>query len=152
MLLHTFRAIANLVNLSTPLGLALADLGRGKMYRRGDLVIAEQVSLPLLNAGAMTIGNVVLIPGSTLAELERRQPLAMRHESVHAWQYVFCLGLPFLPLYTVATGWSWLRTGDRASANFFEVQADLEKGGYQRRPAEGPLPRLIAKLRRGSAH
>ena len=39
-------------------------------------------------------------------------------------------GLPFLPLYAAAMGWSKLRTGDRASGNIFERRAGLEAGGY----------------------
>jgi len=42
--------------------------------------------------------------------------------------------LPFLPLYAIAAGWSWLRTGDLASANFFERKAGLQRGGYQQAP------------------
>ena len=58
----------------------------------------------------------------------------LEHESEHTWQYAYCLGLPFLPLYLLATTWSLLRTRDRASANFFEKQAGLALGGYP--PAE----------------
>ena len=39
-------------------------------------------------------------------------------------------GLPFLPLYFIAAGWSQLRTGNPGSANIFERLAGLEAGGY----------------------
>ena len=38
------------------------------------------------------------------------------------------------PLYMLAMAWSMVRSGDRASANHFELQAGLERGGYQRQP------------------
>lgn len=59
----------------------------------------------------------------------------LSHEEEHSWQYAYCLGLPFLPLYAIATGWSWLRTGDRASTNALEVQAGLSSGGNQEPPS-----------------
>ena len=70
-----------------------------------------------------------------MADLERRQPGTLDHESAHAWQYFACLGLPFLPLYALASGWSWLRTADAASRNPFERGAGLARGGYRERPA-----------------
>ncbi len=76
--------------------------------------------------------------------MEASTPTLMEHEDGHAWQYAYCLGLPFLPLYAMAVAWSMVRTGDRASANHFEVQADLLKGGYRRNP---PMP-LRLGLRR----
>ena len=63
-----------------------------------------------------------------------RRPELLAHEERHAWQYVACLGLPFLPLYAAAMAWSQLRTGDRASRNVFERHAGLDAGGYLPRP------------------
>ena len=128
------RNVANLINLSTPLGLLLAALGRGKLSLDGGLVIAEGVRLPLINASAMTVGCVVLIPGRSLEEAKALIPDLMHHEEQHAWQYAYCLGLPFLPLYGAAALWSMVRSGDRASANYFERQAGLATGGYPQRP------------------
>jgi hypothetical protein len=69
------------------------------------------------------------------------QPALLGHEEKHSSQYAWCLGLPFLPLYFLAAGWSQLRTGNPASANFFERQAGLAAGGYvdvrTPRPAPG---------------
>ncbi len=84
-------------------------------------------------AGAFTVGNV-LITGTSWEALLRVYPGLLRHEERHSWQYFYCLGLPFFPLYTVCMGWSLLRTGDRAAGNFFERQAGLELGGYRRYP------------------
>lgn len=128
---RTLRNVANVANLSTPLGLALGLAGRGRARRMGHLIVFENVTLPLINASAMTVGDVVLVPGRTVEQASRRIPDLMAHEDEHAWQYAYCLGLPFLPLYGLATAWSMLRTGDRASANHFEVQANLLKGGYR---------------------
>jgi hypothetical protein len=54
---------------------------------------------------------------------------AVAHEERHTWQYTVC-GTLFMPLYLVAMGWSWIRTGDRASRNVFERAAGLSDGGY----------------------
>ena len=56
-------------------------------------------------------------------------PALLRHEERHSSQYA-CLGVPFLPLYFVAAGWSLLRTGNPGSANLFERHAGLQAGGY----------------------
>lgn len=146
---HWVRAGGNAINLSTLLGLALAAAGRAR-FRRGPeaLLVAEQYRLPLPKAGAFTVGNVVLVPGGALAEVEARCPGTTAHEAAHAWQYFVCLGLPFLPLYAVAAGWSWLRTGDAASANVFERLAGLARGGYVERPrSNAGLHRIGAALR-----
>ena len=128
------RTLANVANLSTPLGLVVAVAGRSRLRRRGHLIVADRARLPIRNAGAVTIGSVVVVPRRSVEELEAVNPGLMDHEDSHAWQYAYCLGLPFLPLYGLATAWSMIRTGDRASANHFEVQADLFKGGYRRNP------------------
>ena len=146
-LLRAVRSVANLVNLSTPFGLALAVAGRGKLRRCGHLVVAEQVKLPLITASAMTVGCVVLVPNVTLAEAQRNIPTLLAHEDEHAWQWAYCLGLPFLPLYGAAMLWSMVRSGDRATANHVEVQAGLLTGGYQpgeKRPVREGL-RLLMK-------
>lgn len=133
---RTARNVGNIANLSTPLGLILALVCRARLRRRRGLIVADSAHLGFIPAGAITVGSVVLIPRLTLEELEQRIPTVMAHEEEHAWQWAACLGLPFIPLYFAATIWSWLRTGDRASANFFEQQAGLERGGYRIRPVQ----------------
>lgn len=126
------RNLANLVNLSTPLGLIAAAVGRGhiEVDRQRGLVIAEQVRLPFVTAGAMTIGDVVLVLKRTREDLVARHPDVLHHEEQHSWQWSYCLGLPFLPLYFAMMAWSTWRTGNRAWFNFFEQQAGLVTGGY----------------------
>lgn len=124
------RNAGNVANLSTPLGLVVAVAGRSRLRWVNGLVVAENASLPGISASAMTIGSVVLIPGRTLAQARARTPGLLDHEDQHAHQWAYCLGLPFIPLYLAAMGWSWLRSGDRATANHFEVQAGLTLGGY----------------------
>ncbi|HQZ00213.1 MAG TPA: hypothetical protein PKV13_08410 [Propionicimonas sp.] len=132
---HRLRAVGNALNLSTVLGLGLAVAGRARLRRGPDaLLIAEQYRLPLPKAGAFTVGNVVVVPKHSMAELEHHHPGTMAHEATHAWQYFGFFGLPFLPAYALAAGWSWLRTGDPASANWFERNAGLVSGGYPEQP------------------
>ncbi len=125
------RNLGNLCNGSTPLGLVLGLVGRGRFRRRGSLVVVDGVRLPLVDAAACTVGSVVLVPERSLEEAEARIPTLLAHEEEHAWQYAYCLGLPFLPLYGLATLWSLWRTGHRAHGNAFEVQAGLTSGGYR---------------------
>ncbi len=147
------RSALNLLNLSTPLGLAVALAG-GARLRRDDsgLWLGEGYRLPLPRAGAFTVGDVVTTPG-TFAGLTAAQPEVMGHEERHAWQYAVA-GLGFLPLYAAASGWSWLRSGSPAVLNFFERDAGLVAGGYL---AEGvPVPHwsgrgLRVSGRRGGA-
>lgn len=128
--LQWLRLVGNLVNLSTLLGLAIGAIG-GAHFRRGPrgLILGEGYRFRFPVAGAFTIGNV-----STTARdwdtLLAGLPTLLTHEERHTWQYLYCLGLPFYLLYSVFMGWSWLRTGDRASRNFFERQAGLALGGY----------------------
>ena len=132
---HRVRAVGNALNLSTVLGLGVAVAGRARLRRGPDaLLIAEQYRLPLPKAGAFTVGNVVVVPKHFMAELEHHHPGTMAHEATHAWQYFGFFGLPFLPAYALAAGWSWLRTGDPASANWFERNAGLVSGGYPEQP------------------
>lgn len=124
---YQLRRAGNLINLSTPLGLLAARIGRAQVRRgpRG-LLLAEGYRIRFPFAMAFTVGNV-LIHRSTWADAP---PPLLEHEEAHSWQWLYCLGLPFLPAYTICMGWSMLRTGDRATGNFFERQAGLESGGY----------------------
>lgn len=143
---HRVRAVGNALNLSTLLGLGIARAGRARI-RRGPqgLLLAENYRLSLPRAGAFCVGNVVLVPGRTLTELESRNPGTLNHEAAHAWQYFGMLGLPFLPAYALAATWSWLRTGDPASANWFERHAGLVAGGYPENPRNNAGFRRIGK-------
>lgn len=125
------RRIGNIVNLSTVLGLLLARLGRARV-RSGPhgLLLAEGVRLPFPDAGAVTIGNVVLTTG-LFADLVRALPRVLDHESRHASQWLRWGGLPFLPAYLLGVAWSLLTTRDRAAGNPFERAAGLEDGGYR---------------------
>ena len=133
-----FRLLANSLNLSNLFGLAVARLGgcRIRFGPRG-LILADHYRLRFPVAGAFTIGNV-LITARDWDDLENRRPNLLRHEESHTWQWLYCGGLPFLIPYTAAMGWSMLRTGDRAAANFFERQAGLEIGGYPYLPTRSP--------------
>ena len=129
------RNLANWCNLSTPLGLAVAKAGGATLSRgHGGLWLAENYRLPFPIAGAFTVGSVVIAVGRRWDDLEQRGPGTLAHEENHTWQWAWMMGLPFLPAYTACMAWSWLRTGDRASANFFERDADLLLGGYREAP------------------
>ncbi|MDQ0664959.1 hypothetical protein QFZ35_003457 [Arthrobacter ulcerisalmonis] len=129
---HRLRRAANLLNGSTLAGLAVALAARTQISHgpRG-LVIAAGYRWRLPFAHAYTLGNVVLCR-STAEDLLSR-PALLGHEERHCGQYAWCLGLPFIPLYLAAAGWSVLRTGNPGTANIFERRAGLAAGGY-------PLP------------
>ncbi|UTT70969.1 hypothetical protein NMQ03_07650 [Arthrobacter sp. DNA4] len=131
------RRAANLLNGSTLAGLAVALAARTRISRgpRG-LIIAAGYRWRLPFAGAYTLGNVVLCR-STAADLLSR-PALLGHEERHCSQYAWCLGLPFIPLYLAAAGWSVLRSGNPGTANIFERRAGLAAGGYPLRAARQP--------------
>ncbi len=130
MELWRLRGVANWVNLSTPLGLAVARLG-GAAVEDGprDLRIAGGYHLGFPSAPAFTVGSVVITrrPVGWLTAQKR----LLAHEERHSWQYVACGGLPLIPLYLLATAFSQWRVGDRGAANVFERLAGLEDGGYR---------------------
>lgn len=123
------KAVLNVANGSTLLGLGVAAAGRARVGRgpRG-LVLATSYRWSFPHAAAFTVGNVVLTrhDAGWLAE----RPRLLRHEERHSWQYVWTLGLPMLPLYVVAAAWSWVRGGDHSTHNVFETAAGLADGGY----------------------
>jgi hypothetical protein len=145
---HRLRRLGNLVNLSTPLGLAVARAGRADVRpgARG-LLLAEGYRLPFPVALAFTVGNVLVTSGRW-DDLERTRPGLLAHEEAHTWQWFWWAGLPFLPAYGVCLVWSVLRTGDRAAANVFERRAGLRLGGYPEVAAR-PLLGALVKGRRG---
>ncbi|MDZ4090201.1 MAG: hypothetical protein U1D68_03220 [Arthrobacter sp.] len=123
------RQLANVLNATTPLGLLLAGCARAPVRRgpRG-LLVATGYRWRLPFAGAFTVGNVVIFragPAEVLAN-----PVLLGHEERHCTQYAWCLGLPFLPLYFLAAGWSLARTGNPGTRNVFERHAGLQAGGY----------------------
>jgi hypothetical protein len=122
------RQVVNVVNLSTPLGLLVAIGGRARVHRGADGLLLATRFRVLVPAPAFTVGNVVL---SRLDDADLcARPRLLVHESRHATQYACCLGPVMLPLYGLAALWSWLRCGDPASYNVFEVRAGLVDGGY----------------------
>lgn len=140
------RAVLNAANLSTPLGLLIGLLGRSHFRGCGrGLVLAEHGRLGPRRAAAFTVGNVIVVPRASMDELCSRNPGVLDHESAHAWQYAACLGLPFLPLYALASAWSWLRTSDVAAANLFETTAGLERGSYTVRDKDNSGFRTLAR-------
>lgn len=130
---HRVRRVANVLNLSTPIGLAVARAGGAEISpgQRG-LIFATGYRFGFPTGGAFTIGNVVLSRMS-LDDL-LRYPRVLSHEERHVWQYVVFGGPLYWPLYCAAMGWSLLRAGDRASRNVFERSAGLADGGYVDRP------------------
>lgn len=132
------RHVANWVNLSTPLGLLVARAGRARVRRGPEaLYLADRYRFGFPVADAFTIGDVVLSKHD-FEDLLVRGPMLLQHEQMHSRQWMWCLGMPFLPLYVAAMVWSWVRTGDRAARNVFECRAGLAQGGY----AEVPLRAL----------
>lgn len=142
------RRVGNWANLSTPLGLLIALAGRARLSKgpRG-LILAEGYRPRFPLAGAFTVGDVVIACGRSWSDLEQAQPGTLAHEENHTWQWAICLGLPMLPLYLAAMGWSMVRTGDRAAANWFEVDADLALGHYRHHPSR-PVGEGLAALAR----
>lgn len=148
---HARRRTANLLNGSTLLGLWFARR-HGVPLRPGPhglwLAPGYPRRFPAPHAGAVCVGEVVLLrrgrAGAAGVDVMDDDPGLLRHESLHAEQWARWGSLPFLVAYGLASGWSWLRTGDVWSANHFEVAAGLEEGGYLRRPPARPR-----RLRRG---
>lgn len=139
------RQGANFLNGSTAAGVAVALLA-GARLRRGPrgLLLASGYRWRAPHARAFVLGNVVLYRGEAAELLS--MPALLGHEEKHCTQYACCLGLPFLPLYFLAAGWSVLRTGNLGTANPFERRAGLAAGGY---PAgKGPLKKGAATVRR----
>lgn len=111
------RLVGNAFNWSTPLGLAIAVVGRCRI-RRGPrglwLADGYRPSFPI--AGAFTVGNVIITGRPDWSGYLAQQPTTLAHEERHTWQWL-AFGRLFLPAYTATMGWSWLRTGDRAGSN-----------------------------------
>lgn len=137
---YRVRLVANWVNLSTLLGLLIGLVGRVRFGRGPDgLIVGRGYRLPIPPAPAFTVGNVVLLRIDD--DRLTRRPSLMVHEARHASQYAWCLGPVMLVLYVLASGWSWMLTGDPASRNPFERLAGLADGGYTERPLRKALRR-----------
>jgi hypothetical protein len=143
------RQITNVLNATTLLGLLLARCAGTAVHAgpRG-LLIATGYRWRLPAAQAFAVGNVVLFRAAPAEALSN--PVLLGHEERHSSQYAWCLGLPFLPLYFIAAGWSQLRTGNPGSANVFERLAGLEAGGYVDRRRRETGNRGTKKPRKGS--
>ena len=125
---YRVRAMVNLANGSTLLGLGLARAGRTRLARaQGCLLIATRYRLPVPPAPAFTVGNVILTRRDTLLPADSA---LFRHEARHATQYAWCGGLLMLPMYFAAAGVSYVLSGDFGTWNVFERQAGLADGGY----------------------
>lgn len=126
------RRAVNWLNLSTPLGLAVAVAGRARISRGPHgLLLARgyRLRVPRVQGRAITIGDVVLL-GLDDDALARR-PMLLAHEARHSGQYSRWFGpFGFLPAYGLASLWSWWFTGDAALRNHFECGAGLVDGGY----------------------
>ena len=141
------RAMANTLNLSTATGLLLAKLSRTPLEPGPHgLLLGTNYTPKLPLAGAFTVGDVVFYRANR-DFIDSREDL-LAHESAHATQYAWCLGLPFLPLYAACAAYSLWRTGDPGSRNFFERNAGLALGGYQELPTLTRLPQLGRAVRR----
>jgi len=128
------RRLLNALNLSTPLGVAIARAGRAhRAPGPHGLTVATGYRLAYPRAVAFTVGNVVITRLSP--ERLAARPTLLVHEARHSTQWACWLGLPFLPAYLLAAGWSYLRTGDHFSHNVFERRAGLADGGYRPRAA-----------------
>lgn len=124
---YRVRAMVNLANGSTLLGLGIARAGRTRLARaQGCVLIATGYRLPVPAAPAFTVGNVILTRRDALPA----DSALFRHEARHATQYAWCGGLLMLPMYFAAAGASWLLSGDFGTWNVFERQAGLADGGY----------------------
>ena len=141
---YKVREVVNWLTLSTVLGMIIAGLGRASVHRVNDgLYIAENCRLMLPDAGAFTVGNVIITRRSW-TELRDRLPEVLDHEAAHASQWAL-LGPLFLPVYLIMMAWSMARTGDRAARNYFERWAGLRSGGYVDVPIRRVLPGRVGR-------
>lgn len=135
------RTIANWVNGSTPLGLAVARFGRCEVAPadRG-LFVAAHYAYGFPTGAAFTVGSVIITRHSR--EWLQQRPRLFRHEARHSDQFALCGGLPVIPLYLLSMAYSMWRTGDRAACNVFERRAGLVDGGYTPCP---PVRNLLGR-------
>jgi hypothetical protein len=138
---HRLRFAVNLVNGSTLTGLGLALVGRARLARAPDgLLAGTGYRLPVPDVPAFTMGSVILTRRDSLPP----DTALFRHEARHSTQYAWCGGLLMLPLYFAAAGVSWALSGDVGAWNLFERRAGLADGGY----ADAPLRPVFQRGRR----
>lgn len=143
---YRVRLVGNVANLTTLIGLLMARAGGAQLYSRPRgvwLATGYRFGFPV--ASAFCVGNV-LISHHSLDELLARQNLLL-HEERHSWQYLLLFGPFYWPCYGVGMVWSLLRTGDRGSANPFEIAAGLADGGYPEL-ARRTVPQMVIAVRR----
>lgn len=92
-----------------------AILSRGRLRRRGGVILASGLPAWAFGRGGTTIGAVYLTTGN-------QSDAVLRHEAVHRAQWKK-YGLAFIPLYVAA--------GQHAATNRFEREAGLRDGGYR---------------------
>jgi len=134
------RTVLNWLNLSTPLGLAIAKAGGASLVRRGRgtyLATGYRFGFPV--ASAFTVGSVITSKHDLDFFLTR--PVLLQHEDRHCTQYAFLLGVAMLPFYFLSVGISYVIAGDHSSYNPFERLANLADGDY-------PPPRTRFSRRR----
>lgn len=95
-----------------------AAMSLGRVRPSGGVIVARRCPRWSFGGGGTTIGAVYLTHSQTSAEV-------LEHEAAHRAQWRR-YGLAFIPLYIAA--------GFDALHNRFEIEADLVKGGYVRRP------------------
>ncbi|QEE62653.1 hypothetical protein FVA74_09505 [Salinibacterium sp. dk2585] len=102
--------------LATAAGLLWgAVLSRGRIRRRGGVIVASGCPRWAFGRGGTTIGAVYLTHDQLGAGV-------LAHEAVHRAQWRR-YGLAFIPLYFAA--------GLNARGNRFEIEAGLQQGGYR---------------------
>ena len=142
---YRVRLVGNIVNLTTLIGLLLAKAGGAQLHRRPRgiwLATGYRFGFPV--ASAFCVGNL-LISHHDLDFLLAR-PTLLLHEERHSWQYLLFIGPLYWPFYGLGMLWSLLRTGDRGSANPFEMAAGLADGGYPELPRRS-LRQMVAAVR-----
>jgi len=123
------RQIVNVLNLSTLAGMIAAKSLGATLHRAPDgLIIATGARGSFPRASAFTIGNVILVRGAVFPG-----PDLLAHEARHSSQWACCV-VAFLPLYVIASLWSFTRSGNHFSHNVFERRAGLADGGYPELP------------------
>ncbi len=128
------REALNWLNASTLTGLGIARTGRAEVARQSDGIWTATRYRGIGPARSFTVGNVLVTRHG--AELLGGKPNLRAHEARHSTQWAV-FGPTFVPLYYLEVLISLLLTGDDASANAFEVMANLQDGGYPRRPLQG---------------
>lgn len=123
------RTVLNWLNLSTVLGLVIANLGGARVtpIGRGTL-LATGYRHGFPGANAFTVGSVITSKHALAYFADR--PALLRHEDRHCTQYAWVLGVVMLPCYLLCAGISWVLAGDRSSFNPFERLANLSDGNY----------------------